>query len=198
LFARLVAGLFLVLIAQGTFADELRENEAIVGGGSSEADGLWVSGPSVYLRKNSPGLVVGMMRVPGKERSISYALIIKGEKSRSELARYDSQCGVSGSTANSKGFLEIANKKVAFEHTLKLDSQGKKPSQEVLSINGTEIEVGKGRVVLVDMSVEKVTWKQVRIDLPQSPHWPSKTAQVESQSKKMLEKFRENQEVVTF
>jgi len=44
LFARLVAGLFLVLIAQGTFADELRENEAIDRRGklrSGRLVGIW-------------------------------------------------------------------------------------------------------------------------------------------------------------
>lgn len=178
--ARPLAGLFLILLGQAAWADELRENEMIVGGGSSESDGLWISGPSIYLRKNTPGLAVGMMKVPGKDRILAFVVVIKGGESRKQLALYDSQSGSSGLAAYSKGFVELANQRAVFAYSLKHDPRGKNPPQEEFSINGTDLEIAKGRVLLVDLASDKPTWKQLRVELPKLAEIPMQTAHVES------------------
>jgi hypothetical protein len=190
MFIRSVAGIVLLSIALSAFGGELCDNEMIIGGASSEADGLWVSNPSLCLRRDTPGVAFGMVQVPGKDRFYAYVLVIKGDEQRKVLAHYDSKGGVSGSAAISQGFVEIANKKVAFQYTVKVDPTGKQPPQGVLSINSKALEIGKGRVVLIDLSAENVNWKQLPIDLPKSPTSPTETAQVESQSKKVLEDLR--------
>ena len=45
--ARIAAGLALLCTAVGAVGADLRPNEMIIGGGNCEADGLWVSGPSI-------------------------------------------------------------------------------------------------------------------------------------------------------
>jgi len=188
MFTRSVAVMVVICIALSTFGSDLRDNEMIIGGGYSEVDGHWVSSPSLYLRRHTPGVSFGMVKVPGKDRVYAYVLVIKGDPMRTALARYDSKGGVSESTLNSHGFVEIANRKVAFRYTAEVT--GNQPVQEVLSINDKALEISQGRVVLIDLSSENVNWKQLQIELPTSPGITTLTAQVESQSKKVLEHLR--------
>lgn len=191
MFTRFVVGVAILFVASVAFGGDLRENEIIIGGGSCEGDGIWISCPSLYLRRQTPGLAVGMVQPPGKDRGYAYILVIKGDEQRKSLARYESKGEVSGSVATSRGFLEIANKRVAFEYQVEVDRTGKQTRREVLSINGKTIDIGTGRVVLVDLSSDKVSWKQMRIELPKPPTWPTGTGQVESQAKELLGHLRD-------
>jgi hypothetical protein len=189
-FTQPVAGLALLFTALVAFGGNLRENEIIVGGGSCEADGFRVSGPSLYLRRNTPGVVAGMVQVPGEDPRYAYVLVIKGDPGRQFLAHYDGKSDVSGSVAGSRGFVEIANKRVAFEYKVEVDPTGKQAPREVLSINGKDLAIGKGRVVFVDLSADQVSWKQSQVQLPKAPPWPALVDQVESQAQDLLEHLR--------
>lgn len=187
---RLVTGLVLVSTAAVGIAGPLRDNEMIIGGGSSKADSLWVSGPSLYLRRATPGVAVGMVQLPGRNKGSAYLLVIKGDERRKALARYDSKSEASGPVGRSRGFVEIAGQRVAFEYKAEVDPTGKQPPREVLSINGKALDLASGRVVLVDLSTSKVSWMQARIALPKAPVWPTETVQVESQAKQLLKVLR--------
>jgi hypothetical protein len=190
MYARIAVGLVLLFTAPGAFGGDLRPNEMIVGGGSCEADGLWVSGPSIYLRRGSPGVAVGMARSPGAGRACAYVLVIKGDEQRKVLAEYASRSEVVGSTAHSRGFVAIGNRRAAFEYRVEIDPTGKRAPVEALSINGKALDVGKGRVVLIDLSAADVSWKQVWVGLPGFPAYPEGTAQVESQAEELLGRLR--------
>jgi hypothetical protein len=196
MFARFVAGLALLSVAPSAFGGGLRDNELIIGGSSGDADGLSVSGPSFYLRRNTPAVVVGMVRPPEKDRRYAYVLVIKGDEQRKFLARYDGTNGVSGPVANSRGFLEIAGKKVAFEYSIAVDPAGKQTPKEALSIDGKTVDLAEGRVVLVDLWAKGERWQQVRIGLSESPSLPTTTGQVESQAREMLDHLRRRSENV--
>src|SRR6266550_1898490 len=89
MFARVAGGLAPLFIALTAFGGDLRTNEMIIGGGSCEVDGMWVSGPSLYLRRDTPGVAVGMVRLAGKGRVFAYVLVIKGDEQRRVVASYD-------------------------------------------------------------------------------------------------------------
>jgi hypothetical protein len=182
-----LAALFIPLIPLGS---HLRPNELIIGGGSCKGDELWVSSPSLYMRRDTPGVAVGMVQAPGKDRSYAYVLIIKGDEQRRGLAEYDTRSELAGTSGESRGFVEIAGKRAAFSYKVKVDPAGKQSPQERLSINGKALDLGKGRVVVVDLSPAGVSWKQVALDLPESPTWPTRSAQIESQAKKLLALWR--------
>lgn len=195
----LLSGFFLLTTVCLATGGGLRENEMIIGGGSSEADGLWVSGPSFYLRRGAPGQVMGMVQFPGKNRQYAYVLVIKGDEQRKTLAHYDGINGVAGPTAKSWGFLEIAPQKVVFEYQAAIDPKGKQEPHANLRINGKVINLDQGRVVLVDLAAKKETWKQIRSNLPKSPAWPKETRDIESQAREMLDHLkRESNEVRQF
>jgi hypothetical protein len=185
MFTMAVAALALLGFPFGPGSD-LRPNEMIVGGGSCEADGLWVTSPSLYLRRGCPGVAVGMVRLPGEARRYAYVLLIKGDPRRKVFADYGSRSELTGSGAGSRGFVEIAGKKVAFAYKVEVDPAGKQAARETLWINGRALDVGKGRVVLVDLSADGVRWQQVGAGVPRSPSWPTETAGVESQVKALV------------
>jgi hypothetical protein len=202
MFVRALAGVALLFVASPAFGGELRNNEMIIGGGSCDSDGMWVSGPSLYLRRDTPAIAAGMVRPPGKARAYAYILVIKGDKQRKTLARYDGQSSASGTsasrgaTATSRGSVEIGNRKVAFAYHLRVDPAGRLPPVESLCIDGNPVDLEKGRVVLVDLSPDGGKLKQVRVGLPESPSWPTEADQVESQAKNLLKNLRRRSEAV--
>jgi hypothetical protein len=166
------------------------ENEMIFTGGCCESNGFWISGPSLYVHKGTPAVVAAMVKTPSKDRNYAYLFVIKGDEQRKATTQYDSNCGISGKKADSRGSVEIAAKKIAFEYRAELDPMESKPLRETLSINGKALDLGRGRVVLFDVSGDQLIMKQIRIALPSSSTFAAETAQVESQAKKLLELLR--------
>jgi len=54
--------------AQIGAADDLHANEMIIGGGHCEVDGFGIGGPSLFLRRGTPGVVVATIQPPGGTR----------------------------------------------------------------------------------------------------------------------------------
>lgn len=184
------------LVAPGA---NLRNNELIIAGGSGESDGFWISGPSLYLRRDTPAVTVAMVRSPGQEMGYAYVLIVKGDEKRKVLAGFESKSQVLGSIASSGGFIEIANRKASVDYRAQFDPAVKNALREELFINGKTLDLSKGRVVLVDLSTDNVTFTQTVVELPKSPTWPTQTPQVEVQAKMMLEHLRrEDKQVRSF
>lgn len=197
MFALTLAKIALLLYPPLFWGTPLRENEVIFAGGSCEADGLWVCGPSFFLRRGSPGVVVGMVQEPGKKPGHGYVMIIKGDNQRNHFPRVERACEAGGSAAVSKGSLEIADQKVDFAYRIVLDLKGK--PRETFSINGKPLDLAQGRVVLVDLSGLAVNWKQVGVDLAPSPICPTRTEQVEAQARRLLRHLAERKkEVIDF
>jgi hypothetical protein len=91
---------------------------------------------------------------------------------------YEGNNGVSGPVVHSRASLEIADEKVTFEYKVEVAPAGKQAPREIPSIKGKALDLDEGRVVLVDLSAKGPETKQVSIDLPESPAWPTKTDQV--------------------
>jgi hypothetical protein len=204
MFLRMLAGVSLLLVGSAAAGGDLRPNEMIIGGGCSECDGsegMWVSSPSLFLRRDTPGIMVGMVKPPGSARRYSYVFVIKGDERRTILAQYDAgdaasgDTGVRGAWARSHGSLEIARQKVSFEYNFEADRAGKQ-LVEKLSINAKSVDLEKGRVFLVDLSPGGGKWTQVRVDLAESPSYPRETDKVEAQARDMLKHLRERSEAV--
>ena len=199
---RTIAGLALLFFALPAFGGDLQNNEMIIGGGSSDSDGMWVSGPSLYLRRENPGLAVGMVRPVGKARAYAYVLVIKGDEQRKTLAEFQSQSSAEGATASraalamSRGSVEIGNRKIVFEYHVQVDPAGRQAPVETLAIDRNPVDLSMGRVILVDLSPDGGKLKQVRVDLPESPSWPTTTDQVEAQATNSLKYLRRRSEAV--
>jgi len=140
-----------------------------------------------------------MFQAPGKERAYAYVLLLKGDEPRKALASYQGNSSVIGRVGHSRGFVDIAGSKVTFEYTVQIAPAVKQAPQETLSVNGKVLDLGDGRVVLVDLSEKGPKWKQVRIDLPATPSSPTSTDQVEGQAKAVLDHLRrESKDVRAF
>lgn len=188
--ARLIAAVVVVCLGHGTSGIQLRDNEMIIGGGSAETDGMWISGPSLWLRRGTAGVAVGMVRPPGRKRQFAYVLVIKGDELRRSLAGYSSNSSSTGSAGNSSGFVEIMGKKATFRYVALADRPETGALRESLTLNGQTLDLAKGRVVLVDLSGEAPCFRQVSIDLPESTAWPAEPAEVETQAKELLDRLR--------
>jgi hypothetical protein len=101
-----------------------------------------------------------------------------------------------GPSAKSSGSLEIGDRKIVFEYQFRADPARKAAPIETLTLDGKPVDLDQGRVVLVDLSPNGGTCKQVRVDLPESPTHPREIEQIESQAKAMLKHLRQQSKTV--
>jgi hypothetical protein len=175
-------------------AETLRDNEAIIGGGSSEVCGFWISGPSIYLRRDHPGVACGMVKRPGAEREFSFVLLTKGDEKRSAVPEYKSSCRIDTNVAVQKCSLEIEGKRLDITYEMDNDP-GAKP-KELLTINGTRLNPKDGRVLLVDFSGKELRWKQINVPLPVNPTAPVQIEETEKLSRKTAAEIKRSSPAV--
>jgi hypothetical protein len=200
MFARTVTTIAIILLVNSSLdAGKLKENEMISGGGFTQADGFWVSGPSIWLRRDQPGVVLGMIQPPKGNREYAYLLIIKGDEKRNTLANFESQSKVDGILAQSSGSVLILGNQIKVDYQARMDPKGKQALQENLSLNGKSLDLRKGRVFLVDLSGKEARWNQVQGPLPANPDYPQEIKKIEETAKKSLNSLRkENAKVREF
>lgn len=170
----------------------LRDNEMVIAGGSAAADGLWISAPSVYLRRGTVGVVRAMRQASGGRAEHAYVLLIRGDESRSQLAHCDSRCTARTSSAVSGGSVRIGGRKVVFDYGWKVAETG---MRESLFVNGKALDPVKGRVVLIDLSIDDTPVRQVGADLPKMAPADG-TAVVETQARQLLDHLRRTDDAV--
>jgi hypothetical protein len=163
----------------------LKTNELIMGGGSAEMDGVWISGMTLWLRHGSPGVAFGMVKHSSGPREYAYLLLIKGDPKRLHLARYDGQCRIDGALATSSGFVEIQGVRADLDYVTQSDDQGRKTA-EMLRLNGKSFDLTKGRVLLVDLSGKTARLQQVPVGLPKCPAVPTTTGEIDALAKEQI------------
>jgi hypothetical protein len=175
-------------------AENLRDNEAIIGGGSSEVCGFWISGPSIYLRRDHPGVACGMVKRPGAQREFSFVLLTKGDEKRSTVPDYKSSSRIDNYVANQKCSLEIEGKRLNITYEMDNDPDAK--PKESLTINGARLNLKDGRVLLVDFSGRELRWKQINVPLPVNPAAPVEIEETEKLSRKTAAEIKRSSQAV--
>jgi hypothetical protein len=184
----------IALICGLTATPELRADHFVFGGGSTESDGFWVSGPNARFYKNSPGVTFGLIQPPGSAKTYAYLLLIKGVEPKG--TNYGGGCKNDVNAATSWFELEANGVKLRVEYKMEIDAQNKKPVSESLTVNGKSIELPKGRVLLVSFAGKDITWQQDAVELPQSPTAPRTTQDVEALAKDHVKRLRQESEAV--
>jgi hypothetical protein len=190
------------LISSVVHGGDLATNELINGGGSSESDGMWITSPSLYLRCSHPGVMFGMVRPPGQSRAIAYVFIIKGDEKRTTFAQFIGESravGIpsnAGAHASSKGSLVVAGQKMSFVYSIRSESIADAKPTEMLIVDGNAVDLGKGRILLIDLSGRGDKLKQVSAELPNASRWSERTEQVEVRSKQIVQELHRHHHIV--
>jgi hypothetical protein len=150
----------------------LAPEQWITSGGGSLAAGCWFTSSNGYLKDNadgspSVGVFFGTVTPPDRPTEILYLVLYK------HAPRKSSSRGV-GNHLNtiSSGHVEIIDgltvDGVAAKLSAQLDADprtGKLTRQEY-KLNEQKIDMSRGRLFLVDLTVNPAKWQQVNVELP--------------------------------
>lgn len=172
-------------------ADELRSNEAVLGGGSTEVCGFWISSPSLFLRRDHAGVVCGMVQVPGGQREYSFVLLTRGDEKRSQVPVSGSRSSVNGDLARQSSVIELEGKRLEVVYTMNRNG-----NMETLAINGKPADLKSGRVILADFSGKELKLNQVNAVLPVNPAIPTTRNEIEKHARECASDLKRDYKAV--
>ena len=179
-----VCGLWLLLlVVSGSSQDG---NDFIQGTSGSRNEVLELHSGGLVVREGAAGSAFGTIRVGKGKRQLSYFVVLKhrlaaeGKRDRKELVMLENTEG------ESKQTVIIDGKTLQVDFKVNLDPATKKLSRETLTINDKSVDVGKGRVILADMTASTPTWKQLAATLPSEVAVATSKKAAESLAKKVL------------
>jgi hypothetical protein len=184
---------FLAVCALGALP-QLRADEIVSGGGSSESDGFWISTPSIRSRQDGPGVAFGLVQPPGSPKGYSYLLLIKGIEGKP--SGYSGTCTTDGRAASSSLQLDVGGAKLQLVYRMELDPKNRKAASETLTVNGKAVDLAKGRVLLISLAGKDFAWLQEAVELPRMPTAPRTVEEIEALAKEHVKRLRQESKAV--
>lgn len=154
----------------------------VTGGTCVGGDGWWFQSGMVYLPEGGPGLLLGMHEGPSGSREVRYAVLFHHNATPESAisAAVNSGTSYGGGIASVVDGITIDGKAVDLTMSVRLDKRLNKVTETKMTFNGTEIDYSKGRVFVVDLTGEEVTWSQAAVDFPDSVPSPRGLTEVKT------------------
>ena len=176
--------------------------EIVQGGSISESDGFWFQDGGLFLTSGSPGVMFGMARKPGGEREFAYIAILQHRATATSKLDRSSDVNFTGGEKRSVTMndgIGIGGQRVDLKLVVEIDSRTKMVKREHLTFGGKEVDLGKGRLFLVDLRAETPKWEQVQAKLPTKLPDPTETKGVRELVKRVFDELpKESAEVREF
>jgi hypothetical protein len=138
----------------------------VTGASGGGDDNLRVHAGGLVLIEGTPGVGYGTVAKFGGQRELTYVIVFKHDFK----AVSQSQCGGESSSDGSKGkakqVIDLDDRKFTIVYQIEIDTKNKTVQSESLTINDKNVDVAKGRVFLVDLTVQPPKWEQKKLDLP--------------------------------
>lgn len=139
----------------------------IISGGGIGFEGFQASGGNRHRDGKGLDIFYGFMTPPGGEPKLLYVGLFKVP------AKYSSSGPPAGGTQTAGSGSEISiidgqtfdGKEIKIQLALTIDAAAGTVTREELQVNGEPAYVSKGRLLLLDFSGDKATWKQADVDL---------------------------------
>ena len=145
----------------------------ISGGAGVGGDDWYVTSGGTYVMEDEPGVLFGMVEAPNGDRSLSYVVLFLHD--RSELTQASSAQNASlqfdGRSATIRDGISIDGKTFAINLEMEMEAQDIKSTR--ININGESIDPSMGRLFLVDLTSDDVSWHQLDRAFPKHLPAPS-------------------------
>ncbi len=153
-----------LLLATLLLGDQDMEKAQVVQGTSGARSAqLELHAGGVVARQDEIGTAFGTVRIGTGKPQLSYVVLFKHRLSNELPLECSDETFAEGDTASSKQVLAIDGKSLVLDYQLKLDRT--KPPRKTLSLNRKPVELSKGRVFLVDLTVQPPRWEQRKVEL---------------------------------
>jgi hypothetical protein len=173
--------------------------EVVKGTSGSRSAALEVQAGGLVLREGAVGSAFGTFRAGTGKRQLSYFLLIRHHLGGSGKSDFSEETTVEDAEGESKQSLTIDGKSLLVEHKVKLDPVTRQPAREALTVNRKAVDVSRGRVLLVDLTVSPPKWEQRKLALPaEVPGASSKKAAEELARKVLASLVKQDSKVKAF
>jgi len=148
----------------GFDADSVTETAS--GGGIGHED-FWFSGGNRHRDGKGLDIFYGYMTPPGGQPQLLYVALFKvpAKYSSSGSPAGGSRTSGSGSDVSIIDGQTFDGKEIKVQVALAIDTAAGKVTSEELQVNGEPVDVSKGRLLLLDFTGDKATWKQADANL---------------------------------
>jgi hypothetical protein len=133
--------------------------------GASSGD-LEVQTGGLVLREGEVGSAFGTVRKASKTRKLAYYVLFKHSFTSRSKSNTSEEATAVDDKARGSQELELDGKKLTVLYKIEVDLRARKVLREELTLNGKTINLARGRVFLVDMTVNPPKWQQKKLKLP--------------------------------
>lgn len=157
--------MFALLLALFVCPDQkMDKGQVIQGTSGSRSDSLELHAGGLVVREDEIGTAFGTYRVGKGKSQLTYLVLFKHRLGSETPLEWSEETSAESDSASSKQVLAIDGKSLVIEYQLRLEP--KKSPRRTLTLNKKPVELSKGRVLLVDLTVNPPRWEQRRADLP--------------------------------
>jgi hypothetical protein len=175
--------LVLVVVGSGLVADKM---ELIQGTSGSRTDALEIHSGGLVVREGAAGTAFGTVRAGKGKRQLSYFMVLKHRLSGDGKSDTKEEAVAEDNRGESKQSLTIDGKSLQVEYQVQLDARTKKIIRETMTVNSRSVDLVKGRVFLVDLTVSPPKWEQRKVRLPDEVAEATSKKAAEELAKKVL------------
>jgi hypothetical protein len=171
--------------------------EVIQGVSAARSDQIEIQAGGLVLREGSAGAAFGTIRVGKGKRHLSYFLVLKHNLGKAGSPVPGKEMMATNDDGKSKQTLMIDGKSLEVVYQVRVE--GGKTTRQTLTISNKAVEVSKGRVFLVDLTVNPPRWEQRKLDLNEEvPDVTSKKAADELVKKVLANLAKQDRKVKAF
>ncbi len=171
--------------------------ELVRGVSGSRSDYLEIRAGGLVLREGSAGSAFGTVRVGKGKRELTYFVVLKHDLGKAKVSNFEEEA-LADRVGGGKSKQTITADDRALEVGYQVRSRGGKKVQEKLEINGKAVDVNKGRVFLVDLTVKPPRWQQYKLKLPGGVPAATGKKEAEELAKKVLAGLAKDPKVKAF
>lgn len=160
--------------------------EVIQGASGARSEGLEVHAGGLVVRQGEAGAAFGTMRLGTLQRQVAYFVVLKHRLGPGSPLELSEEASCDGTTGSGKQAIAIAGNSLLIDYLVRLEEKGKGPGQETLAVNGKNVDLARGRVLLVDLTANPPRWEQRKVDLPSEVNEVASKKGAEELARKVL------------
>jgi hypothetical protein len=122
----------------------------------------------VVFEKDLPLIGFGLNKRPKEKGRYTYVLLFKNGPGKLTGTGVAGRLSSTGSSVDESMTLTLGGKAVEIEYKFTADEKTQALKSETVKVGGTAIKPGGPRVFLVDLSGDKVTYRPVKVALPEA------------------------------
>jgi hypothetical protein len=142
--------------------DKMQVVQGTAGAGN---DALEIHSGGLVVREGAAGAAFGTVRLGKGKRQLAYFLVFKHHLGGEGKTDFHEDALVEDAGGEGKQSLTIDGKTLRVHYHVKVGGAGK-AAGEGLSLNKKAVDLARGRVFLVDLTVSPPTWEQRKLSLP--------------------------------